>query len=355
MNSLNKTFLILGSLFFIFYISIKGLGDAFTPLIISFGLSYLLFPLIKKLETKGINRNIAVSSVFTLFILAVILSLALMIPNLITDGKAFIKELPQNSAKAIDKVELLANNLGYDINLSKDSISLYLQEHVSDFSGEMLKNIGKGLKLSFSGISQWLLSILNLFLIPLFFFYVITDYESLSKEINSFIPRSFLSKSSHYAKLCNEVLSGYIRGQLLVVLALSALYSIGLSVVGLKFGFLIGLLAGLISIIPYAGFTLGFVAAITMALSNYSGPGILLGIIIVFVIVQILEGFIITPKLVGNKVGLSAFATLLSLIVGGNLFGLIGMIIAIPSTAILKAVFSDLKKEYQKLDFYKAT
>jgi predicted PurR-regulated permease PerM len=129
---------------------------------------------------------------------------------------------------------------------------------------------------------------------------------------------------------------------------------IGLSIVGLKFGFIIGLLAGLVSIIPYAGFSLGFLASITMALANYSGPNLLIGIVVIFVVVQVLEGLVITPKLVGDKVGLSAFITMLALIIGGNLFGLVGMIIAIPCAAIIKSLISDLKREYVELDFYKS-
>jgi len=182
----------------------------------------------------------------------------------------------------------------------------------------------------------------------------IHDYEKISKEVKSFVPKSIQPKISHYIALSNTVLSGYIRGQLMVAFALAILYAVGLSAVGLKFGALIGIASGLISIIPYAGFTLGFLTAIIMALSNYSGMDQIFGIVAVFVIVQALEGIIITPKLVGDKVGLSAFATMLVLIIGGNLFGLMGMLIAIPLAAIIKSLIGELKAEYQQLNFYKS-
>ena len=172
--------------------------------------------------------------------------------------------------------------------------------------------------------------------------------------MKSFVPKSFLPKLTHYLNLGNVVLSGYIRGQLMVALALSVLYATGLSMVGLKFGVLIGLLSGLISIIPYAGFSIGFVTAIVMGLAHYSGMGQIAGIITVFVVVQALEGILITPKLVGDKVGLSAFATILVLIIGGNLFGLMGMLMAIPFAAIIKSILKELKREYQQLDFYQS-
>jgi predicted PurR-regulated permease PerM len=157
---------------------------------------------------------------------------------------------------------------------------------------------------------------------------------------------------NHYLTLSNRVLSGYIRGQLIVAFILGMLYSAGLMIVGLRFGLLIGIVTGFISIIPYAGFTLGFVAALMVAITHASGWGVIFGVIAVFLTVQALEGTVITPKFVGNQVGLSSLATLLALIVGGNVFGLTGIILAIPTAAVLKSILWDLKDEYQKLDIY---
>ena len=277
-----------------------------------------------------------------------------MVPRLVIDGQNFLKELPVNSAKAINKVEILANRWGQPLDLSKDSVGAYLKEHVSEISEGLLGSITQGIKSSFTGIAKWLVAILNLFLIPLFFFYIINDYEKFLNEIKSFIPKSFGPKLIHYLELSNVILSGYIRGQFMVALVLGCLYAMGLSIVGLKFGILIGLFSGLISIIPYAGFSIGFITALIICLANYSGMGQIVGTIMVFTIVQVLEGLLITPKLVGNKVGLSAFTTVLVLIIGGNLFGLMGMLVAIPLAAIIKSILGELKREYQQLDFYQS-
>ncbi len=353
MNQQWKTITIITSLFIIFIIGVVGLGGALTPLIIASALSYLLFPLIKKIEGKGLKRVYSVSIIFVFLTLILVTITASVIPGLVSDGHKFLTDLPQNTAKAINRAEDIASNFGHEIEINKESIILFIKDHISSLSTGIIKSVSTGIKTSFGGISSWLVAILNLFLIPLFFFYVITDYEKHISSIKSLIPKSFIPKLSHYSQLTNTVLSGYIRGQLLVALCLAILYAIGLSIVGLKFGILIGIVSGLISIIPYAGFTLGFLAALVVGLAHYSGIGQITGIIIVFVIVQTLEGLLITPKLVGDKVGLSAFTTMLVLIVGGNLFGLIGMLIAIPIAAILKSVLSELKSEYQQLDFYK--
>ena len=341
------------SLLLILFIGLWGLGSALSPLILSFGLAYLVYPLVQKLEEKGVGRNYSVPALFAVIVLFSLIVIALILPGLISDGRSFLRELPNNSAIALHKVETVATEMGYQIDLSRDSIVAYMKEHVSGLSAGVLKNISSGIQSSFTGVSNWLIGILNLFLIPLFFFYVINDYEKLSDEVKSFIPLSARPKLAQYFSLSNTVLSGYIRGQLMVALALGVLYAVGLSVVGLKFGFLIGILSGFISIIPYAGFSIGFLAALVVAIANYTGVGQIIGIVLVFVTVQALEGIVITPKLVGDKVGLSAFATMLVLIIGGNLFGLVGMLAAIPVAAIVKSILSELKTEYQQLDFYK--
>lgn len=346
MNKSLKAALGIITLIVLCVIAIWGLGDTLTPLLAAFVISYLVFPLIKKLESKGIRRSYAVSTIFAALLIMTGIVLALILPGLLSDTQAFLKELPTSTTKAIQKVEAISSKFGYQVNLNKESVSIYIKDHLSEFSGGLLKGITQGLKASFSGLAKWIIAILNLFLIPLFFFYVINDYEKISEEIKSFIPKSLLPKFSQYFNLSNEILSGYIRGQLMVALALGILYALGLTIIGLRFGIIIGLFSGIISIIPYAGFSLGLLTAITIALANYTGVGLLVGISAVYIIVQALEGLIITPKLVGDKVGLSSLATMLALIIGGNLFGLVGMLVAIPVAAISKTVIKDLKAAY---------
>jgi len=351
MKTYAKSIFVILGLLLIISVAIWGLGGALFTLILSFGLSYLLFPLIKKLESKGIKREHAIFPMFLSILLASIFLLSLVIPNLITESQRFVKDLPRNASRAIDKVERISLQAGYEIDLSKNSIQSYLKKNINKMSGSLLDSISKGLKVTFSGLASWLIAILNLFLIPVFFFYVMSDYEKISGEIKSCFPSAILPKVTHYMELCNNVLQGYIRGQLMVALILAALYALGLSMVGLKFGILIGIISGLISVIPYAGFSLGFLAAIVTGLAHNTGYWPIFGIVIVFVIVQTLESFLITPKLVGNKVGLSSFATMLALIIGGNLLGIMGMLVAIPIAAIMKSVVIELKEEFHQLDW----
>lgn len=353
MNIQFKNTLIFTALFGIIFVLFFALGDALIPLLLAFFMAYLLFPLIIKLERRGLNRNASIFILFTLIFGAVAGASVLVIPSLISDGKELVEKMPALTVKAVQKVELIGDGLGIDLDLSRNAIEGHVREHLGAVIDGVRSWGSKILGHTFSGITNWILAILNLFLIPLFFFYLVNDFEKISGEIKSLIPRNLLPKLEHYAGLSNRALSGYIRGQLMVAFCLAILYAIGLFAVGLKFGLLIGIISGLISIIPYAGLMLGFITAVIVALANYTGPGVLIGLSLVFIIVQALEGTIITPKLVGDKVGLSSLATMLALIVGGNLFGVVGMLLAIPCASILKSILADLKEEYIKSELYK--
>lgn len=352
MNRILRDLLILFGLVVLLVLATVGLGSALIPLLASFGAAYLFFPLIQKLETKGIDRRILVTGIFTFFVVTTLLLLALVVPVLVNESISFIQELPTSTLKAVDKVNAMMSYFGYTTHFDLDWIMSVFQAHQGEISSSLLKGLTNGLNLAFSSMTTWLLAILNVFLIPLFFFYVVIDFEKISQDIQSLVPRSILPKMKYYLKVSDQVLSGYIRGQILVALILSAIYSIGLAIVDIRFGLVIGIVAGLLSIIPYVGFTTGFASALVMALANFESIGTVLGVVVVFSIGQILESFVITPKLVGNKVGLGPLATILSLIIGGNLLGFIGMLVAIPVAGIAKHIFIDLKKEYQSSDLY---
>lgn len=339
-----RSFWIIGSLILIFVVFLYGLGDARTPLLLSMGVSYLIFPFITWLEKKGIHRLLTLSIVFTLLISVSLILLVIALPRLSREIQNFSRELPQILEIAFVKLQSLLLQAGIHLDFDKEGALQSIRESLSGSSVSFAKGIAKAFSNTFFSLSGWILGLLNLFLIPMFFFYVISDFESIQKELKSYIPKSWKPNVQRYSAKINEILSGYIRGQITVAFLLALLYSIGLSLVGLKFGFLIGVASGLLSLIPYVGFTMGFAASVIVALIHFDGPGTLIGVGIVFMVVQTFEGFVITPKLVGDKVGLSAFVTVLALIVGGNLLGLFGMLLAIPIAAVIKYLMTDLKQ-----------
>lgn len=349
-----RSLLITSALILLFAILLIGLGDAIVPLIISFGFAYLLFPVIQKIEKQGVPRKYAVLGSALIFIFLISILFFLFLPGLLAEFKNFANELPQNVEKATKKVEHLLSYLGLETLLSRIGIPVdrsqmeiknFFIEKAFSFSDEILKFFSSFFKGLFSSLLDWILMILNIFLIPLFFFYIINDYEKITKELKSFIPISFRNFLKPYIKECNLIFSSYIRGQLVAVFLLGILYGIGLSIVSLRFGFLIGMLTGILNIIPFLGVILGLLLALIIYLAYFTGIQTLIGILIVFAVVKLIDDFIITPKLVGERVGLSAFLTVLALIIGGNLLGFVGMILAIPTAAFLKFVILNLKNQ----------
>ncbi len=333
-------------------IALYGLGGALLPLLLAFILAYLVFPVIKRLEQRGLDRRYAVFGVFTLLFLSLALVLLIVIPSVIRDARQFAQDFPPMVASALEKLEGALGQAGFAVDLSQEQLQQFVAGHISELSATLFKSLTQGAKQAFAGLAGWLVAILNFFLFPVFFFYLVHDFEKISRQITLLLPRDWQGPLAHYAQLSNRVLSGYVRGQFTVALILGVLYALGLWLVGLKFGLLVGFVSGLMSIIPYAGFTIGFVTAITIGLANYSGMELLLGIVVVFTVVQALEGTIITPRFVGDKVGLSALATLLALIIGGNLLGFVGMLVAVPVAAILRSALAELITRYQATALY---
>jgi predicted PurR-regulated permease PerM len=343
-----KTRMILAIFAGLLGLAIWGLGSAKWPVLISFGLAYLFFPIIQKVEKFGIGRQWAIGGVFLISTLVNIGFLIAVIPGVVTDLKAMVSEFPQSVDLAIEQVLRLISWLGIPLQLDNSSIKLYLNQHLQEISSTALNTLTSGFSIAFSGLTKWIFSLVNIFLIPIFFFYFVNDFELIIAEIESFIPPSVRESVHNYINSINQILRGYLRGQLMVALILAVLYSVGLSIVGVRFGFLIGLLTGLLSFIPYVGFLTGLILSLVMALANWSGIPHLIGIAVVFGLIQVLESFLITPKLVGNSVGLSPLIILLALLIGANVLGLFGMLLAVPTAAFFKIVLNDLKEEYQE-------
>ncbi len=332
-------------------ILLYGLGAAKIPLALSFALAYLMFPLIKKLEMIGIKRQYAVIAVFVLILLFFVGFTILFIPPLIDDLREFVQRLPELIDRSLIRLELFLVTWGIHIQLDRETVVAYVRESLQSLDIHSLAQSSDWIRQAAGQIIGSLLLLLKLFLIPVFFFYLIMDWELTTRRLKDLIP-SNLKKSSD--KLFNEVdlvLSGYIRGQLLVALSLAALYSIGLAISGLPFALIVGLTTGFLSIIPYVGVAVGLSISLAICIADFD-LSVLLSVLATFGIIQVLESFLITPRLVGNRVGLNSLESLLALIIGGNLMGFFGMLLAIPSGAILKKIFAKLIKLYQKTELF---
>jgi predicted PurR-regulated permease PerM len=199
------------------------------------------------------------------------------------------------------------------------------------------------------GIAMWLT---NLVLIPVVAFYLLRDWDRLVAKVDGMLPRSIQPTIAHLARESDSILGAFVRGQLLVMLALGVFYGAGLGLVGLSVGLLIGMVAGLLSFVPYLGFIIGFVAAVVAVLVQYGDWMHLLLVCGVFALGQLLEGYVLVPKLVGDKIGLHPVAVIFAVLAGGYLFGFLGVLLALPAASVIMVLLRYLLERYRMSELY---
>lgn len=325
---------------------------AFRTLVLAFALAYLMNPLVGFMERKGVPRALSILSIFLLIISLIVLGLVLVIPFLLEQGIAFARELPDLVQGAFEKIRQWAiwQSLGYEI---PTTFQQTLEQLTSNMKDKGLGILTPALTAVFnltSGIMGLILGIVSMVVIPVFFFFILKDLDGIENGFYSFVPPSGREKVKNYLEMVDQVLGGFIRGQILVASALAVLYAVGLGLTGIRFGVLIGVLAGIMFIIPYVGTILGIAACGIILIVDFSGWGQVLGVVAAFVIAQSIESYILTPRITGDRVGLNQLETLISILIGGEIGGLTGLLVAIPAGGIIKKTFVMLKPDVPEVE-----
>jgi predicted PurR-regulated permease PerM len=309
------------------------LSPVLMPFVFSAILAYLGDPLTDKLETYRLSRTQAVGVVFTLMILLLLLAVVLLIPQVDFQIGGFISSLPAYAQKINSELlPWLQQRFGLVISpVNIEEIVHLLQTNWQKAGGIAAKTVD-----SISRSGGVIASVaMNLLLIPVVTFYLLRDWDALVAKIYRLLPRRIAPITAKLASEVNLVLSAFLRGQFYVMLALGFVYSIGLGIIGLDLALLIGMLAGFISFVPYLGAIVGFVAACIAAGVQFHDFMPMLWVGLVFMIGQTLEGTVLTPKLVGDKIGLHPVAVIFSVMAGGQLFGFLGVLLALPVASII--------------------
>ena len=332
-----------------FFIEISGI---LLPFVLAFVLAYFLHPFVVSLQKKHVSRAVATSIVTCLFCLFIVSVFLILIPILQTQILSLMVKVPVLADILWEKTQSVV--LYTKENIAPDQLK-QISEAVSATVVSLFNTLGaKLLKLLTGGIVFF--NIVSLILItPVVLFYVLRDWRCVEKKMADIIPVKNKEKVKLIFSEINTALSGFIRGQASVCLLLGLFYGIGLSVIGLDFGLLVGLLAGMLSFIPYFGFLTGVVLSCLLALTQAASLSLWIGILGVFAVGQILEGYVLTPKLVGDKVGLHPVWIIFSLLAGGSLFGFLGVLIAVPVAAIIGVLVRHIIAWYKKTPVYLAT
>lgn len=311
----------------VFLILVYLLRTVLLPFVAGMGVAYFLDPVCDRLEKWGVSRILATTIVTLAFALVIILGFLIIVPVLIEQLTNFLRDLPSLVERAHQRLLPLYLQFQMRFDLpALDDLGAMLSNRLGGilgFTGDALQGV-----LSGGAAVANLLSLL--FITPVVTFYLLRDWDILVARIDTLLPRDHADTIRTQMLAIDTTLAGFIRGQASVCLVLGVYYAAGLMLVGLPFGLVIGMTAGLLTFIPYVGSLSGFVISMAVALASFDGwegPAIVAAI---FITGQVMEGNFLTPKLVGDRVGLHPVWIIFALLAGGALFGFVGLLLAVP-------------------------
>jgi predicted PurR-regulated permease PerM len=327
------------------------LAPILTPFVFAALLGWLGDPTVDRLQRRGWKRQTAVVLVFCTMALVVLIALLLLVPMIERQLSILFESLPTYRdwfiGTALPWVE---RKTGLELLswLDPDRIIQLIREHWERAGGIAATMLGY---LSASGFAliAWTA---NVVLVPFLTFYFLRDWDLLKERVASLVPRDHIQTVTRLAKESDLVLGAFIRGQFSVMLVLGVLYAVGLWAVGLDLGLLIGFIAGLVSFVPYLGPATGVVLGLTAALVQFGDWKHVALVLGVFGIGQVIESYILTPRLVGNRIGLHPVAVIFAIMAGGQLFGFLGVLIALPVAAVVNVLLRYAHQRYTQSRLY---
>ena len=325
------------------------LAPVLTPFLFAAILAYFGNPLVHRLKQTGLPRLVAVTGVFLLACLVLLSLPFIVVPLFEQQLSALVRRWPDY----IDWIQgtlvpWLQAHIGLqesiDVSALKKTLAAHWQQ-VGGFAHWFMTSVSRsGLQLL-----GWLA---NLVLVPVVTFYLLLDWDRFIQGVHGLLPRSIAPQVARMAAECDTVLATFLRGQMLVMLCLGIFYATGLWFAGIEFALLIGLLAGLVSFVPYLGLLVGLLVAGIVGFVQFHDTSVLLSVALVFVLGQLLEGFVLTPWLVGDRIGLHPVAVMFAVMAGGQLFGFFGILLALPLAAMILVLLRNLHHYYVSSELY---
>jgi len=325
------------------------LAPVLMPFLVAALLAYLGTGLVDSLTALKWSRTLKVTLVFSIILLGLVLALLVILPLIEQQISALIAKLPAILSWLKETlVPWLQSRLGGVVSIDAGKIQQGLQDNAGTAGGFAIDFLGS---LSATGMA-FFAGLANVVLIPVLTFYFLRDWDVMVARLYDVVPHKYKQQTTSVVADIDMVLSEFFKGQLLVMFSLVVIYSIGLNLVGLEFALIIGLVAGIVSFVPYLGLIVGILLASLAALFQFHDITLLAPVLLVFVVAQVLESVVLTPLLVGDKIGLHAVAVIFAVMAGGQLFGFTGILIALPVAAVLMIFLRYGIKRYKDSDAY---
>lgn len=319
------------------------------PFVAGAAIAYLLDPLADRLERWKLSRTLATTIITVAFVVILVAAIMLLLPLLQAQLLSFTAALPGYLDSVRGAFEVVLANL--QTRLPAEQMQA-LRDAASQLGGTIARQLASFVGNVVTG-GLFLINLLSLlFITPIVTFYLLRDWDRIVARLDDLLPRHYAATVRAQLSLIDQRLAGFVRGQMIVGAILGVFYGVALSLAGLEFGLVIGLAAGAISFIPFVGSISGFVVSVTLALIQFDtlGPvGIVAGI---FIVGQAVEGNFLTPKLVGDKVGLHPVWVIFALLGGGSLLGLVGMLLAVPLAAVIGVLVAFAIERYRASPLY---
>jgi predicted PurR-regulated permease PerM len=323
-----------------------------TPLFLAFAIAYVLDPVIDRFEAWKLPRPAGIAIVLVATLGAITTFIAFVLPGIATDIAAVASQLPSKIASLIASADPWLARHGVKVPHTTTEWMEKLGANANELASSILAPAGGFLSAIVSGGFSMAGSVVAIVFVPVLSVYLLNDFDRITAGVRSFLPRRYRRVVTEYAKEIDAALTHFIRGQLTVMAIVAVLYATAYSILGVRLAVVLGFMAGLLSFIPYLGSAFALLSGLLMSLLGGFNPAQLIGVVVAYAIVQTLEGFVIQPRVMGKSVGLNDMWVLIALFVGGQIFGFLGVLLAVPAAAVAKIFVSRAVDIYHESDLY---
>ncbi|MES1176511.1 MAG: AI-2E family transporter [Myxococcales bacterium] len=331
---------------------IYALRGILTPIFLSYAIAYLLDPVVDRFETWRVPRPIGIVIVLFGGLAAFALFVAIALPGILNEVASVVSDLPGQAMALLNSVTPWLEQRGVQV---PHSTTEWIERFGADARGlatEAIAPAGGLLKSVVGGILTAVGSAAAVLIVPVLAVYLLNDFDRITEGVRELLPTRYRERVTRYAREVDFALSQFIRGQLTVMGIMALLYGAAYAVLGVRLAIVIGLAAGVLNFIPYLGSAFALLAGLSMSLLGGWHPSQLLGVVVAYAAVQTFESFVITPRIVGKTVGLNEVWVILALFVGGELFGFMGILLALPSAAVAKIFVTRGVRRYRESQLY---